>query len=699
MDETTAQRRRLVHSYLVGVHEIEKLFCVGTPDSSQKDLKAILLTHIDNTGLALKDVLNVSNIPKSANETGLLANIEKSLEWFTQSPEFQTWKEKELCTSLWLHGKPGVGKTVVMSYVLQHLPRLLGYAKNWDIAAIFCSNNQSQDLILVSLIFQLIKHNLRVQFARPIIESWDTSLTGFDLSNYLWRVLEAMVTAVPGRETIFLFDGMDSLERAVMSTFLANFLSLERRSAASGAAIRVLISSRPYPYIREALASYASIEPEKERNECLRTLYFQEWNARETRVDDAPQGGNWLPLHQEYREWIKNPVSDLLWIEGKPGSGKSTLTKQIVQKLHDERNVPSQRELNNADLDQHTIIAAFYYSFRGGVTETSHELMLRSIVYQIWSQNTRLFPLLQDSYRRLKLNGDNHSRMGPFWRYEDLKFALQSLHQVNFPLQIFIVADGMDESDNIRRSDLLSFLRNLSLQTSNCIMKVLFASRPETDINLHLQGDHHIILQKENAEDIRKVVMSWCEGLKYHSVPQDNTKEPPSTKSRYPDDFFKVGDYIAENSQGVFLWVSLVIRDLDALIRKGAYTIASLEKRVRKLPKDLGGRNGFYHAIVQSLIRRQDEDEILDEDDKENERRQARKILTWMTFPKRPISMHELEDVLAIPLQIEDKDLRTYDFERHRPRELDRGLISYCGGLLEVRTPIIIALTKSHQRG
>jgi hypothetical protein len=67
--------------------------------------------------------------------------------------------------------------------------------------------------------------------------------------------------------------------------------------------------------------------------------------------------------------------------------------------------------------------------------------MLRSIVYQIWGKNSRLFPLLRDRYRGLK-------RTGSSWKYDDLKSALQLLHQIDFDLKVIIAVDGMDEFDN-----------------------------------------------------------------------------------------------------------------------------------------------------------------------------------------------------------------------------------------------------------
>lgn len=193
--------------------------------------------------------------------------------------------------------------------------------------------------------------------------------------------------------------------------------------------------------------------------------------------------------HEEYTQWSESSNPSALWLEGKPGSGKSTLAKLIVHKLENRENdsgsvndassVPTKGPqpgrhnwtLNNPE-DKSTIIVRFYYSFRGGNTETSHELMLRSIVYQIWNNNSRLYKLLKDRYRGLQ-NSNSESERTSFWRYADLKSLLRSLHEIDFSLKVVIVVDGMDESDNVMRDDVLRFLPDLVVRNSNCIVKIL----------------------------------------------------------------------------------------------------------------------------------------------------------------------------------------------------------------------------------
>jgi hypothetical protein len=285
--------------------------------------------------------------------------------------------------------------------------------------------------------------------------------------------------------------------------------------------------------------------------------------------------------------------------------------------------------------------------------------MLQSIVYQIWKQNYKLFPLIQDRYRTMR------SKAEILWSYDDLKSALESLHSIDFDLKIIMVVDAIDESDVYNRNDALNFLSLFSSRKSRCNIRLLVASRPEIRPKLSIGKFSHIILQKENKADIRIVANKWIKSFE---------------QSLDCDLLWKVGEYIVENSDGVFLWVTLVLRDLEKYITRGGYREAGLWDRLRRLPRDLGGRDGFYRAMIDSLINGNDQGR-----DQEDKKEDGQRTLAWTTFPKRPLLLPELREALAVPAQSKSMDPSSYNLARNRPNELDRGILSLCGGLVEVR--------------
>lgn len=370
----------------------------------------------------------------------------------------------------------------------------------------------------------------------------------------------------------------------------------------------------------------------------------------------------------------------MLWIAGKPASGKSTLVKLIMKRIQKEYfdgdcgtagfHGSSSRNLEYLE-EKNTIFASFYYSFRGGNTEMSHELMLRSIAFQIFRQNNRLFALIRDRFRKLKSERS-------FWRYHDLKSILQSLHDAPFAMRVFIAVDGMDESDNALRNDVLDFLSTLPALKSRCIVKVLIASRPENDIRPWISRARHISLEEKNRGDIRAIVKSGIKKLQQsRQSTLDHEIAPPEPQDQ-KEVFTAAETYILENSRGVFLWVVLVLRELENFVRQGGYSLEDIDECVRSLPTELAGPKGFYAVMVKRLVRQTSVTT--------SHESRGRRIFAWVTFSTRPLLVSELSDALAVPPRL--TNLATFDLARARPIDFEQGLSSFCGGFIEVRIPI-----------
>lgn len=248
------------------------------------------------------------------------------------------------------------------------------------------------------------------------------------------------------------------------------------------------------------------------------------------------------------------------------------------------------------------------------------------------------------------------------WTSDDLKSALQSLHSINFDLVIFIILDAMDESDHDDRNDVLNFLLYVSSRESRCTIKLLIAGRRVIRRNLLMDNFSHIILEGENHTDILNVVNNWTKRF------EENVDS---------DFLSNLKDYIVRNSDGVFLWVVLVLRDLEEYITRGAYTAHDLSSRLRSLPRRL---DDFYRVIIDSLIN----DFGRDRGQKEKIE-EIRRILNWTAFSKRPLSLLELREVLAVPPMPKMIDLLSFSLEEYRQIGFEQRLLSLCGGLVEVR--------------
>lgn len=102
--------------------------------------------------------------------------------------------------------------------------------------------------------------------------------------------------------------------------------------------------------------------------ECLASLHFD--NTRYDKILREHKGSlEWIWAHNEYRNWSTSDVSRLLYIQGKPGSGKSTLTKYFNDNL-----------LEREPAAKSAVVAKFFYSSREGILQISHYSMLRSIL-------------------------------------------------------------------------------------------------------------------------------------------------------------------------------------------------------------------------------------------------------------------------------------------------------------------------------
>lgn len=207
-----------------------------------------------------------------------------------------------------------------------------------------------------------------------------------------------------------------------------------------------------------------------------------------------------------------------MWVEGKPGSGKSVLAKSILADIWTARKVYT---------------CYWFFSKRGGQTLTSHSYFLRSILYQLLSQDESLFVHYRKPYRQFA----PRSAAGwsacvatnpwnfPAWEsISALKGILAKIIAAGTEVQCIV--DAMDEAEVVSngtytRRELLDILSNLVADVTISHFKIIFFSKPSLNIDVefirHNQKHvniHRIVLQVENSATISSIVDTGIETLR-----------------------------------------------------------------------------------------------------------------------------------------------------------------------------------------
>lgn len=334
----------------------------------------------------------------------------------------------------------------------------------------------------------------------------------------------------------------------------------------------------------------------------------------------------------------------MLFIEGKPGSGKSTLVRYFRDSFCSCPRDPDQ-----------DIVAVFFYSHRHGELERSHYNMLRSLLYDILVADESFFIHFQTAFRRG--GGRNIS-----WPYEDLKDIL--LACTNHPLKrkLFLIIDAMDESHEKDRRDIVFLMQTISnASNTECVVKIFLASRPINDLHYdHLVIYNRILLQEKNTEDIEKYTDTFL-GSRVFCRAQAFKKQAK--------------DYIVQCADGVFLWVSLIRDDLVRYVNQGR-SVNQLMAFLKGLPKELWS---YYVRMLDAMHRQSnaDPDYIIIRD--------GRRILQFCLFSHRPVQLAELEHALAISGQSLDPEPDVLSWEDERPTDISKLVTQYTGYFVNIK--------------
>lgn len=183
------------------------------------------------------------------------------------------------------------------------------------------------------------------------------------------------------------------------------------------------------------------------------------------------------------------------------GFGKSVLVSSIVEKLKEE---PDSR------------VVLFFFCKTGDDSTQRAGSILRNLIFQLY-EKTRDSPKVYAQCTKViaKAQNSNKTKRGEMVEYsksvKNLKQILEEIIRI-FGKRVFVVIDALDECKDRKSEDLLAALQGLV--EADLGIKIILASRPETDIEEFLQDISRVeVNQVSNSVDIKSYLVKELKKL------------------------------------------------------------------------------------------------------------------------------------------------------------------------------------------
>ncbi|KAI9678535.1 MAG: hypothetical protein M1822_007478 [Bathelium mastoideum] len=262
----------------------------------------------------------------------------------------------------------------------------------------------------------------------------------------------------------------------------------------------------------------------------------------------------------DFGKWLRED-SEIYWISGKAGSGKSTLMRFIGE---DSR---TRSALKSWTGSRKLLMPAFFFWNPGVALQREFQGLLRSVIVQIVKFNLKLKELLRAPATKLSTSGVTI----PSWTEDQLLSTLKRMIQHEAESTCFcLFIDGLDEADG----DYHSFVDMLLLLAGCPNCKLCISSRPLEVFKQTFRQAPQLRLQDLTLSDIKAVI---------------DDKLFPRLELAYPGEERVVHELclaLGDRAEGVFLWVSLMIRHLTQTIQQRC-SLEDLRQELNRTPSDI----------------------------------------------------------------------------------------------------------------
>ncbi|KAF8258090.1 hypothetical protein EI94DRAFT_1816112 [Lactarius quietus] len=344
----------------------------------------------------------------------------------------------------------------------------------------------------------------------------------------------------------------------------------------------------------------------------------------------------WLFQGNIIIEW--KSTGSLLWVYGKPGSGKSVICSSIVE------DIMAICETGSA------IMAYFYFDFKDLDKQTCHHLLL-SLVSQLSTRSSSCCDILHRVY-------ETHEKGTRQPSDDTLKGCLKEMLRLPGQGPIYIILDALDECPDSSgipspRDEVLQLVQELvGLHLQD--LHICATSRPEVDIRAVIEplAFRSVSLHDESGQkaDIADYVRTVV-----------NLSPSMAMKRWRDDDKNLVIETLTERADGMFRWVFCQLETLRHCFPP------NLRQFLNELPDTL---DETYERILRGINKAQKED--------------ARRLLQCLTVAARPLRVEELAELLAFDFRATNERGVPTLMGNWRWSDQEGAVLSTCSSLIAI---------------
>ncbi|CAG8888278.1 unnamed protein product [Penicillium egyptiacum] len=392
----------------------------------------------------------------------------------------------------------------------------------------------------------------------------------------------------------------EKFEKALSSTSLQQLKKLAREAEGSRKTLDNILNniqelvfiSQDQKAILERTERHLS---NAEDRRCRETLQATDPSLDKERIEED-KGGllkdsySWVLSNDDFQNWRDASYSQLLWIKGDPGKGKTMLLCGIID------------ELSKMATDKTNISFFFCQATNSRINNAT--AVLRGLIYMLVRQQPSLI---------------THVRDGCF-EGENAWFALlrvfNSILEDPHLHRTYLIIDALDECT----ADLSRLLHLLVQKSPACShVRWIVSSRNWPGIEKDLNDTTQIKLRLELNEDILTAAVDSFIQYKTNKLAEENNYSP-----RLRDD---VQHHLVSKANGTFLWAALVCKNLARVPAR------NVRKKLENFPS---GLDELYQRMLN---------QISESDDAEF----CKHLLDITTTVYRPVTLDELASFIDLP--------------------------------------------------